>query len=93
MLGGNFFPLFFKNEIETLLRRNFIGKLHSKKDIDKALQYAIQHGWKYETSQGHPAGILMCTHKNKCHRKSIPSTPKNTGTWAKKILRWVDECK
>lgn len=93
MLGGNFFPLFFKNEIETLLRRSLIGKLHSKKDIDKALQYAIQHGWKYEKSNGHPAGILMCTHKNKCHRKSIPSTPVNHGAWAKRIYKWVDECK
>lgn len=77
----------------NLLRRLYIGKHHSKKDIDKALDYAIQNGWRYETSQGHPAGILMCTNKKKCHRHSIPSTPKNTGAWAKKIYKWVDECK
>lgn len=72
-----------------------IGKYHTDKDISKAISEAVKAGWIWELSKGHPAGILKCTHKNKCHRMSVPSTPIPSKRlwWAKRIRKAVKQCK
>ena len=65
---------------------------HPHKEINAAIEVAIQNGWVYTKSKGHAAGRLKCQNKNKCHQMSIWSTPKNPYDHAKRILKAVNKC-
>ncbi len=76
-------------------------KKHSKKDIEAALQYAEEKGWRIENSKGHPFGQMYCPYKDstepcegngKWCRVGIWSTPSNTGNHARNIKKIVDRC-
>lgn len=74
---------------------------HSKKEIEEAIQYAEKKGWKYASAgnSSHAWGHLLCPHNDQeCRcgdycRNSIWGTPKSPGNLAKKICKWVDNCK
>lgn len=70
-------------------------KKHSKKEIEKAVQYAEQKGWEYKKvgKSSHAWGRLFCPLKDRegCSM-SIWSTPKNIERHAKQIRRRVDMC-
>ena len=73
-------------------------KKHSKKDIEKALQYAEEHGWRVEVGGSHAWGKIYCPKNDlecRCGEfciSSIWSTPRNTQNHAKQIKRIVDNC-
>ncbi len=73
-------------------------KKHSKKDIEKALQYAEEHGWRVEVGGSHAWGKIYCPKNDfecRCGEfciSSIWSTPRNTQNHAKQIKRVVDNC-
>ncbi|MGR3969295.1 ribulose bisphosphate carboxylase small subunit [Shewanella sp. 1180_01] len=69
---------------------------HTNKEINAAIQYAIENGWKFNSSKGHPFGRLRCgssDEEHKTHQMSVWSTPKNPENHAKQIIRKVDSCK
>jgi len=68
---------------------------HPNKEIDEAIQYAIENGWRYKESgkSSHSWGRLLCPlHSPEGCSMSIWSTPRNTGNHAKQIMRKVDQC-
>jgi hypothetical protein len=72
---------------------------HSKKEVEAAITYAEGHGWTVEQrGGGHAWGILRCPHNDeKCRcgefcSSSIWSTPRNPGSFARKVRKWVDNC-
>lgn len=73
-------------------------KKHSKKEIEAALQYAEEHGWRVEVGGSHAWGKIYCPQNDKNCRcgefciSSIWSTPKNIATHAKQIKRVIDNC-
>lgn len=70
-------------------------KKHPKKEIQEAIEYAVANGWRIiETGKSsHAFCRLYCPAKNRegCSM-SVNSTPRNTQTHAKQILRKVDNC-
>lgn len=76
-------------------------KKHKSKEIENALQYAEQNGWKIEVhhkSKSHAWGVMKC-HKNDTNcwngiycLTSIWSTPKNSTNHAKQLKQIVDKC-
>ena len=70
-------------------------KIHPKKEIEKAIQYAESKGWRYKKTSGsaHAWGRLLCPLQNRegCSM-SIWSTPKIPETHAKQILKRVNSC-
>jgi hypothetical protein len=75
-------------------------KAHPQPDIEKALTYAEQNGWKIEISNSHAHawGKMKCPYNNKECRcgefclSSIWSTPRNPYNHAKQIYRIVNRC-
>lgn len=70
-------------------------KLHSNKEIEKAIRYAENAGWRYKNTSGsaHAWGRLLCPlQARKGCSISIWSTPKNGDTHAKQIRKSVDSC-
>jgi len=71
---------------------------HPNKEIEKALQYAEDNGWRVEPSKGHPFAMMFCPLNDKECRcgdfciSSIWSTPKNPENHARQIRRVVDNC-
>ncbi|MFZ4554795.1 MAG: hypothetical protein ACOYN8_00255 [Pseudanabaena sp.] len=71
---------------------------HSKSEIEAALRYAEQNGWRVDVGGAHAWGKIYCPYNDKeCRRgifciTSIWSTPKNAGNHAKQIRRVVDNC-
>lgn len=71
---------------------------HSKPEVEEALRYAEEHGWRVEHGGSHCWGKMYCPHNDKECRcgdfciTSIWSTPANPGNHAKKIRRVVDKC-
>ncbi len=72
-------------------------KKHPKPEIEAALKYAEQNGWRVEVGS-HAWGKIYCPYNNKDCRcgefciVSVWSTPKNTGNHAKQIRRVIDNC-
>jgi hypothetical protein len=73
-------------------------KKHSKKEIENALVYAEEQGWRLEVGGSHAWGKIYCPFNDKQCRcgdfcvSSIWSTPKNATNHAKQIRRVVDNC-
>lgn len=73
-------------------------KKHSKQEIEDALCYAEENGWRVEVGGSHAWGKIYCPYNNKECRcgefciTSIWSTPRNAGNHGKQIRRVVDNC-
>jgi hypothetical protein len=71
---------------------------HPNKQIEAALQYAEDKGWRVEQATGHAWGRMYCPDNNRSCRNgeyciaSIWSTPRNPGKHARQIRRVVDKC-
>lgn len=68
---------------------------HPDKDIELAIQYAEDCGWRYKESgkSAHAWGTLMCVEKSRDGCKlSIWSTPRNCVNHANQIRRKVKQC-
>lgn len=71
---------------------------HSKPEIEVALKYAEQNGWRVDVGGAHAWGQIYCPYNDEECRcgifciSSIWSTPKNSGNHAKQIRRIVDNC-
>ena len=74
-----------------MLKRN----KHPCKEIEKAIQYAENKGWRYRIAgnSAHAWGRLQCPlcTRDGC-QMSIWSTPRNATNHAKQIRRYVDKC-
>ena len=72
---------------------------HAKPEIEKALRFAEEHGWRVEVGGSHAWGKLYCPYNLKDVRcgsrciSSIFSTPINSGNHAKRLMRLVANCK
>lgn len=68
---------------------------HPNKDIEAALQYAEDCGWRYKEAgkSSHAWGRLLCLLEARegC-QLSVWSTPKNPDVHAKQIRRKVKQC-
>lgn len=75
-----------------------VRRKHPKQEVESALQYAEQNGWRVEMGGSHAWGKLYCPYNdNQCRCgefciASIWSTPRNPGNHAKQICRVVDNC-
>ncbi len=73
-------------------------KKHSKKEVEEALQYAEEHGWRIEIGGSHAWGKIYCPKNDRSCRcgefciSSIWSTPRNAMNHAKQIKRVIDNC-
>lgn len=73
-------------------------KVHSKRDVEEALQYAERHGWRVEVGGSHAWGRIYCPYNDRECRcgefciASIWSTPRNAGSHGRQIRRVVDNC-
>jgi len=71
---------------------------HPKKEVEDALRYAEENGWRIEIGGAHAWGKMYCPYNDKDCRcgthciTSIWSTPQNAGNHAKGIRRVVDNC-
>lgn len=70
-------------------------KKHPNKEIERAVKYAENLGWRYLKSGGsaHAWGRLLCplSEREGC-QMSIWSTPKDADSHAKQIRRSVHSC-
>ena len=68
------------------------------KEIQAALNYANQKGWRIQESGSHAWGRIFCPYNDSDYRcgefciTSIWSTPRNPNNHAKQIRRVVDNC-
>ncbi|MDH3615044.1 MAG: hypothetical protein OEQ90_01095 [Gammaproteobacteria bacterium] len=73
-------------------------KRHPKKEVEKAIRYAEEFGWRIEVGGSHAWGKMYCPYNEKECRcgafciASISSTPRNAANHAKQIRRVVDNC-
>ena len=70
-------------------------KQHPKKEIEMAVQYAENKGWRYREvgKSAHAWGRLLCPLiKREGCSLSIWSTPRNINDHARQIIRRVDSC-
>ncbi|AFY71297.1 hypothetical protein Pse7367_3048 [Thalassoporum mexicanum PCC 7367] len=73
-------------------------KRHPKPEIEAALKYIEQNGWRIEVGGSHAWGKILCPYNDeKCRggmrcRVSIFSTPRNPGDHSKLLRRAVDKC-
>ncbi len=71
---------------------------HPKKEIEEALQYAEQNGWRVKPSGSHAWGKIYCPRNSKECRcgefciTGVWSTPRNAGNHARQIRRVIDGC-
>ncbi|MET0268036.1 MAG: hypothetical protein ABW202_20775 [Duganella sp.] len=71
---------------------------HPKKEVEQAIAYAEQHGWRVETGGSHAWGKLYCPYNDadcRCGTFCITciwSTPKNATNHARDLRRVVDHC-
>jgi hypothetical protein len=66
---------------------------HPHKEINAAVDHAIDLGWTLISSSGHAWGIIRCPDgtRDGC-RRSVWSTPKNPEKFARELRRYVDKC-
>ena len=70
-----------------------MGKYHPKKEISAAIEYALNHGWRFVKSKGHIYGVLLCPERSRDgHQFRVYSTPRNTHDHAERIRKAVDNC-
>ncbi len=71
---------------------------HSKPEIEKALRFAEERGWRVELGGSHAWGKMYCPYNSKDRRcgsrciSSIFSTPTNAGNHAMRLMRLVERC-
>jgi hypothetical protein len=71
---------------------------HPHSDIEDALKYAEENGWRVDVGGGHCWGKIYCPYNDKECRggifciSSVWSTPRNPGNHAKQIRKVVDNC-
>ncbi len=70
-----------------------MAKHHPNKEISKAIEYALENGWRFEKSRGHIFGQLFCPggKRGDCIVR-VYSTPRNTDIHARRIRQSVDSC-
>ena len=70
-----------------------LRQVHPIKEIDAAVQYAIERGWRLAPAGGHAWARVLCRHAERdgC-RISVWSTPRVAENHARQILRYVDKC-
>jgi hypothetical protein len=66
---------------------------HPKKEVEHALRAAEAAGFEVVTGRGH-WGLIRCpgTPPDHCKTMSINGTPRNPGTHARQIARFVARC-
>ena len=73
-------------------------KKHPKKEVEKALKYAEQKGWRIKVGGAHAWGKMYCPANDEECRcgeyciTSIWSTPANAANHALQIRTVVDKC-
>lgn len=71
---------------------------HPKKEIESALKYAEQQGWRIRQSSGHAWGRIYCPYNDyDCRRgefciASVWSTPRSAISHARLLRRVMDQC-
>jgi hypothetical protein len=71
---------------------------HPKKEIEEAIRYAEDHGWRVEVGGSHAWGRMYCPYNDRECRcgefciTSIWSTPRNAVSHARMLERVVDNC-
>jgi len=66
---------------------------HPKPEIERAVQYAEQIGWRVQISNGHAWGRLFCPHASRMGCIiSVWSTPRSADNHARHIRKQVDKC-
>jgi hypothetical protein len=66
---------------------------HPDKDIEAAIRYAEDHGWRVLEDGSHAWGFLYCPERSRNgHRFSVYSTPRVPFAHAKDLRRVVDRC-
>ncbi len=71
---------------------------HPKQEVEVALKYAEEQGWRIEIGGSHAWGRMYCPYNDGSCRcgefciASISSTPRNAGNHGKQIRRVVDNC-
>jgi hypothetical protein len=66
---------------------------HPKKEVEEAVQYAIEAGWELETLGGHSWGVLRCPeHSRAGCQVYVYSTPQNPGNHAKQLKGAINRC-
>jgi hypothetical protein len=71
---------------------------HPNKDVNKAVQHALEKGWTIKAASGHAWAIIRYPkNKPECScgmfcQISVWSTPRNPGNFAKQLKRSVDGC-
>lgn len=70
-----------------------MARIHPDKEINAAIEYALEHGWTFTRASGHAFGILWCPlrHRDGC-QKSVWSTPRNSFNHAREIRAAVNRC-
>lgn len=67
---------------------------HQNKEIEAAVQFALDRGWRLKKSNGHIWGQLLCPYESRVgHRTAVFGTPRNKDNAAKNIIRDVLTCK
>ncbi len=70
-----------------------IGQYHQNKEIDSAIQTAVENGWHWKPSKkGHCKGRLLCNLGHRNHMFSVWSTPDVPEHEAEKIRRKTSKC-
>jgi hypothetical protein len=66
---------------------------HPNKEIQKAIEYAIERGWRLEKASGHAWGRLYCPagERGGCIL-SVNGTPRNPHAIARLIKARVNKC-
>ena len=66
---------------------------HPDKEIEGAIAYAEQRGWRVVPVSGHAWGCLYCAWADRdgC-MVSIWSTPRSAGNHARDLVRAIDRC-
>jgi hypothetical protein len=66
---------------------------HKHKEIEAAIQYAESLGWTVDVGGSHAWGFLQCPiHRRGSCNLAVWSTPKNPGSFARKLLRDIKAC-
>ncbi|MFQ5548970.1 MAG: hypothetical protein ACE5FV_11810 [Woeseia sp.] len=71
---------------------------HPKAEIEAALKYAEERGWRVHVGGSHAWGRMYCPNNDRNCRcgefciASIWGTPRNAGNHARQIRRVVDHC-
>lgn len=66
---------------------------HPNKEINAAVEAALELGWRLQLSKGHAWGHLFCPNASRSGcRISVWSTPRNAENHARAIRRLVASC-